>query len=107
MFLSFLQVSTACSVREWWPYCGTCDNLTSDSIINEMHTCSSPPNSNHSNSDEASHTSTAEGNVQWLLADKTSLIDFLIANKDKAGDGLGFKQSVGMLLLNTCGKLQK
>ena len=80
---------------EWWPYCDICDNLTSDSIVNEMHTCSSPPNSNHSNSDGASHTSTgAEGNVRWLLADEAALINFLITNKDKSGDRLGFKQSV-------------
>ena len=95
IFYYFLRVSTACGMREWWPYCDTCDNLTSDSIVNEMHICSSPPNSNHSNSDGASHTSTgAEGNVWWLLADEAALIDFLIANKDKAGDVLSFKQSV-------------
>ena len=68
---------------------------TSPLIVNDMHTHSSPPNSNHSNSDGASHTSIiADGNVQWLLVDKTALIDFLVTNKDKAGDGLSFKQSV-------------
>lgn len=40
----------------------------------------------------------AEGNVQWLLADGTALIDFLIADKDKAGNGLDFKQSVWNVL---------
>ena len=80
---------------EWWLYCDTCDNLTSHSIVNEMHTCSSPPNSNHSNSHEASHTNMgAKGNVQWLLVDETALINFLIADKDNASNGLGFKQSV-------------
>ena len=74
----------------WWLTVTTCDNL-----INDMHTCSSHPNSNHSNSDGASHTSIGtDGNVWWLLADETALIDFLITNKDKAGDGLSFKQSV-------------
>ena len=82
-------------MEQWWPYCDTCDNVTSDSIVNEMHTCSSHPNSNHSNSDRASHTITgAECNVQWLLADKIALIDFLIANEDKAADRLSLKQSV-------------
>ena len=29
-----------------------------------------------------------------VATDETALINFLIANKDKASDGLGFKQSV-------------
>ena len=80
---------------EWWQYCDTCDNLTSHSIINEMHT--------HTVVLPISTTATlmklltlcsigAKGNVQWLLADEIALIDFLI--KDKASDGLSFKQSV-------------
>lgn len=60
-----------------------------------VHTCSSPPQSNQSNSDGASQASGGhEGNVQWSSADETALIEFLAANLDKAGDGFNFKPSV-------------
>ena len=70
-----------------------------------MHTHSSPPNSNHSNTDEASHTSTgAEGNVWWLLADKIVPIDFPIVNKEKV-DGLHQENVNGLTM--TCKHLNK
>ena len=70
----------------------TCDNL-----INDMHMCT------HAVALPTPTTATlmglltsigTDGNVWWLLADETALIDFLTTNKDKAGDGLSFKQSV-------------
>jgi hypothetical protein len=64
-----------------------------------MRTRSSPPNSNHSDSEEASRVTGAANadltiNVVWTQEDETALIDFLIAHKSEAGDGLNFKGSV-------------
>ena len=61
-----------------------------------MCTHSSPPNSNHSKSEEASQVTEADltTNVVWTQKDETALIKFLIPHKSGAGDGLNFKASV-------------
>jgi len=64
-----------------------------------MHTRNSPPNSNHSVSEERSGVTEAANadlasNVVWTKEDETALIDFLITHKSVAGDGLNYKASV-------------
>ena len=68
-------------------------------LVTYMCTHSSPPNSNHSKSEEASQATGAANsdlktNVIWTHEDETALIDFLIAHKSEAGDGVNFKPSV-------------
>ena len=68
-------------------------------LITYMRTHSSPPNSNHSESEEASRATEAANsdlmtNVIWTQEDKTALINFLITHKSEAGDGVNFKPSV-------------
>lgn len=59
-----------------------------------MHTRSSPANSNKSSDGASQASEPGTKAARWLLEDEIALIDFLIANKEKAGDGLGFKPSV-------------
>ena len=61
-----------------------------------MHTCSSPPNSNSGDASRVTGAANSDltTNVIWTQEDETALIDFLIAHKSEAGDGLNFKQSV-------------
>ena len=68
-------------------------------LITYMRTCSSPPNSNYSESEEASQATGAANsdlmtNVIWTQEEETALINFLITHKSEAGDGVNFKPSV-------------
>jgi hypothetical protein len=74
-----------------------CDSVTpcTSTIINDMQTRSSPPQSTHSDSDHASQAVTgANAPVHWTEVDESALVDFLIAHKAEGGDGMNFKPSV-------------
>ena len=68
----------------------------SSMIVDDMQTRSSPSQSVHSDSDGAlrANTDPAKAPVHWSAANETAFVDFLIAHKAEAGDGLNFKPSV-------------
>ena len=95
-FLDFLDLTT-CGMEKCTTI--TVTVVVTPDLVTYMHTCSSPPNSNHSESEEASRATGAANsdlttNVIWTQEDKTALIDFLITHKSEAGNGVNFKPSV-------------
>ena len=68
----------------------------SSTIVNDMQTQSSPCQSVHSDSDGAlrANTDPAKTPVHQSAEYETTFINFLIAHKAEAGDGLNFKPSV-------------
>ena len=95
-FLDFLDLTT-CSAEKCTTI--TVTVVVMPDLITYMCTHSSPPNSDHSESEEASWATGAANsdlmtNVIWTQEDETALINFLIAHKSEAGDGVNFKPSV-------------
>ena len=66
-------------------------------IVHDMHTWSSPAQSVHSDSDSTLDNAGPEPKVpaiHWSQDNEIAFIDFLIARKAEARDGLNFKASV-------------